>query len=93
MAAAGVTSHGPFDGFNLSDIFEYLDEPTCAAIYETLLGAARPAARFAYWNMLVPRRRPDSTIDRVRSLTERAEALFAVDRAFFYSAFVLEEVK
>ena len=88
-----AVSHGPFDGFNLSDIFEYLDETTCAAVYETLLGAARPAARFAYWNMLVPRRRPEATAGRVRSLTERAEALFAVDRAFFYSAFVLEEVK
>lgn len=85
--------HAPFDGFNLSDIFEYLDPPTSAAIYETLLSTARPAARFAYWNMLVPRRRPDATADRVRSLNDRADALFAVDRAFFYSAFVLEEVK
>lgn len=82
---------GPFDGYNLSDIFEYLDPPTCAAIYATLLDAARPGARFAYWNMLVPRRRPDSLADRVRSMSERADALFAVDRAFFYSAFVLEE--
>lgn len=84
-------AHGPFDGYNLSDIFEYLDPPTCAAIYETLLAAARRGARFAYWNMLVPRRRPESLRDRVRSLNERADALFAVDRAFFYSAFVLEE--
>lgn len=88
-----AVSHAPFDGFNLSDIFEYLDPPTCAAIYETLVAAARPAARVAYWNMLVPRRRPASAAERVRSLDERADALFAVDRAFFYSAFVLEEVK
>ena len=26
-----AVSHAPFDGFNLSDIFEYLDPPTCAA--------------------------------------------------------------
>lgn len=88
-----AVSHAPFDGFNLSDIFEYLDPPTCTAIYDRLVDAARPAARFAYWNMLVPRRRPESVADRVRSLTERADALLAVDRAFFYSAFVLEEVK
>ena len=84
--------HAPFDGFNLSDLFEYLDPATCADIYRTLLDTARPAARLAYWNMLVPRRRPDSAADRVRSLDERAAALFAVDRAFFYSALVLEEV-
>ncbi|MGH7639163.1 MAG: DUF3419 family protein [Gemmatimonadaceae bacterium] len=84
-------AHGPFDGYNLSDIFEYLDPPTCASIYETLLAVGRPGTRFAYWNMLVPRQRPDSMKDRVRSLQDRAEALFAVDRAFFYSAFVLEQ--
>ena len=84
-------THGPFDGYNLSDIFEYLDPPACAAIYAALLDASRPGARLAYWNMLVPRRRPDSLAGRVVSLTERAGALFAVDRAFFYSAFVLEQ--
>ena len=84
-------AHGPFDGFNLSDIFEYLDPPTSASIYAMLLDAARPAARFAYWNMLVPRRRPAEVADRVRSLNDRAAALLAVDRAFFYSAFVLEQ--
>ncbi len=86
-----ANAHEPFDGYNLSDIFEYLDPPACASMYETLLATARRGARFAYWNMLVPRRRPESVLDRVRSLHERAEALFAVDRAFFYSAFVLEE--
>jgi S-adenosylmethionine-diacylglycerol 3-amino-3-carboxypropyl transferase len=85
-------SRGPFDGFNLSDIFEYLDPPTCASIYGMLLDASRPGARLAYWNMLVPRRRPDAMAGRVKSLAERAEALFSADRAFFYSAFVLEEV-
>lgn len=85
-------SHGPFDGFNLSDIFEYLDPPTCAAMYGTLLDASRPHARLAYWNMLVPRRRPEQFSARVKSLAERSDALFSVDRAFFYSAFVLEEV-
>ena len=84
--------HAPFDGFNLSDIFEYLEPLSCAAIYRTLLDAANPGARLAYWNMLVPRQRPDVLADRVRSLSAEADALFAQDRAFFYSAFVLEEV-
>lgn len=86
-----ATAHGPFDGYNLSDIFEYLDPATCASMYDMLLAAGRAGARFAYWNMLVPRRRPESMSNRVRSLNERADALFAVDRAFFYSAFILEE--
>jgi S-adenosylmethionine-diacylglycerol 3-amino-3-carboxypropyl transferase len=90
-AEDAARTHGPFDGFNLSDIFEYLDPPTCAAMYGTLLDNARSGARFAYWNMLVPRRRPDALAQRVRSHDDLARTLHAADRAFFYSAFVVEE--
>ena len=80
-----------FDGFNLSDIFEYLDPQTSAAVYDRLLETARPGARFAYWNMLVPRRLAATAPGRVRPLDEEARELFARDLAFFYSAFVLDE--
>jgi S-adenosylmethionine-diacylglycerol 3-amino-3-carboxypropyl transferase len=80
-----------FDGFNLSDIFEYLDPGACAAIYARLLDTARDGARFVYWNMLVPRRRPDELANRVRSLDDLAAELFAADKAFFYRALVVEE--
>jgi S-adenosylmethionine-diacylglycerol 3-amino-3-carboxypropyl transferase len=86
-------AQGTFDGFYLSDIFEYVDPATHAAIYGGLLDHANPGARFAYWNLLVPRRAPPHFADRVRDLREEANALFAKDLAFFYSAFVLEEVK
>ena len=89
--AARVHRGRGFDGFNLSDIFEYLDLGASAAIYERLLESARPGARFAYWNMLVPRRLGERYPDRVRALDEEAKTLFARDLAFFYSAFVLEE--
>jgi len=91
-AAAEAHQDAGFDGFNLSDIFEYLDPATSAAIYGRLLATARPGARFAYWNMLVSRRRPDALSDRIRSLDAEAAELFARDLAFFYSAFILEEV-
>jgi len=89
--AAREHGAGGFDGFNLSDIFEYLDPPTCASVYGPLLDTARPAARFAYWNMLVPRSCPRELEHRVRPLTDEADRLFRRDLAFFYSAFVLEE--
>ena len=81
-----------FDGFNLSDVFEYLDPTASAELYRELLELARPRARLAYWNMLVPRSVPESLRSRVRSLEVAAE-LFRRDLAFFYSAFVLEEVR
>ena len=81
-----------FDGFNLSDIFEYLSPEICHSIYEQLLTAARPGARLAYWNMLVPRRCPAQLDQRVKRLDQLAERLFQQDLAFFYSAFIVEEV-
>jgi S-adenosylmethionine-diacylglycerol 3-amino-3-carboxypropyl transferase len=90
---AARVHHGEgFDGFNLSDIFEYLDEPTSMEVYARLLDAARPGARFAYWNMLVPRRLSKSFPGRVRYLEAESKELFAKDLAWFYSALIVEEV-
>ena len=89
--AAAAHREAGFDGFNLSDIFEYLGPASSAGIYGRLLDAARPGARFAYWNMLVPRRLAASFPERARPLDAEARELFARDQAFFYSAFVLEE--
>ena len=89
---AGVSSGGQFDGYNLSDIFEYLDAGTSEALYGRLLDIARPGARLAYWNMLVPRRAPHIHTHRIIERKELASELFARDLAFFYSAFVVDEV-
>jgi len=90
---AAQRHRGPgFDGFNLSDIFEYLDEETADSVYGHLLDTAKPGARFAYWNMLVPRSCPPALAARIRARRELAAELFRKDRAFFYNAFVVEEV-
>jgi len=52
---------------------------------------SRPGARLAYWNMLAPRRRPEQMADRLRPLDDLAARLHLADRAFFYSAFRVEE--
>lgn len=80
------------DRLNLSDIFEYMSEPNYHALLEKLVGASRPGARLAYWNMLAPRRRPENLAHKLRPLDDLARRLHSQDRAFFYNAFVLEEV-
>ena len=80
-------------GFNLSDIFEYMGEDVAARLYARLLDAADPGARLVYWNMMVPRRVPPALASRVRTLTDLEDELKAVDRAFFYSDLVIEEVR
>ncbi|MGL4400462.1 MAG: DUF3419 family protein [Luteolibacter sp.] len=79
-----------YDAFNLSDIFEYMSGENTRDLLEKILGASSPGARLAYWNMLAPRSRPESLAGRLKSF--ETDGLFAQDRAFFYSRFVVEEV-
>jgi S-adenosylmethionine-diacylglycerol 3-amino-3-carboxypropyl transferase len=82
-----------FDGFNLSDIFEYMSEESMAALYGRLLAAANPGARLVYWNMLAPRQCPPCFVENVARHAEEAAALLKLDKAWFYSALHIEEVK
>jgi S-adenosylmethionine-diacylglycerol 3-amino-3-carboxypropyl transferase len=84
--------HERIDRLNLSDIFEYMSEPNYHALLDLLVQHANPKARLVYWNMLVPRSRPESMAGRLQSLTELSQRLFLADKAFFYSRFVVEEV-
>jgi S-adenosylmethionine-diacylglycerol 3-amino-3-carboxypropyl transferase len=85
-------SSDSFDAFNLSDIFEYISLQSYERLLRLLIRVAKPGARLAYWNMLVPRRRPDSLALFLKPLTKLADSLFSRDKTFFYGAFVLEEV-
>jgi len=78
--------------FNLSDVFEYMSVQHSEETLERIARAGRPGARLAYWNMLAPRRRPDAMASKLASLDELAQRLGQEAKAFFYSAFVIEEV-
>ena len=81
------------DRYNLSDIFEYMSAENYRALLERLAWAGRPGARLAYWNMLAPRRRPASLAASLAERRDVSAPLFAQDKAFFYSDFVVEEVR
>ena len=83
---------GPFDGFNLSDVFEYMTAEEFAATYGRLLAIAKPAARLVYWNMMAPRRAPAAYASAVRRGVDTETRLKAVDKAFFYGDLVIEDV-
>lgn len=80
------------DRFNLSDIFEYMSEDNYHRLLERLVGSGRKGGRLAYWNMLAPRRRPVAMEEVLKSLCDEGARLFRQDKAFFYSAFVVEEI-
>jgi S-adenosylmethionine-diacylglycerol 3-amino-3-carboxypropyl transferase len=81
-----------FDGFNLSNIFEYMSLPAYHALLDQIIRAARPKARLVYWNLLAPRRRPAGFADRLLSMDDLAAMLHRQDHAFFYTALVVEQV-
>lgn len=88
LAEEGVKA----DAFNLSDIFEYMSPEAHDKAYATILAAAKPGARIAYWNMMAPRRAPNSHTTKVKANSELEAKLKPLDKAFFYSDFVIEEV-
>lgn len=86
-------SPGTYSAFNLSDVPEYLSESEAEALLGACVGAARSGARIAYWNLLVPRWRPDSLADRLDRDVSLGDALIERDRAFFYGSFQVETVR
>jgi S-adenosylmethionine-diacylglycerol 3-amino-3-carboxypropyl transferase len=83
---------GGIDWFNLSDIFEYVSGDRFHDLLVSVCRSARSGGRLAYWNTLVPRSRPDALAGMLRPLDDVSSRLHAIDKAFFYSAFVVEEV-
>lgn len=80
------------DRANLSNIFEYVSADHARTLLELIANMARPNARLAYWNMIVPRRGSQYLPERLRPMTELSRRLFAQDKAFFYRDFIVEEV-
>lgn len=80
-----------FDRANLSDIFEYMSPDNAARLLHRLADVARPGARLAYWNMMVPRRASELVPERFHHLEELSRRLFQQDKAFFYRDFVVDE--
>ncbi|NVO12412.1 MAG: DUF3419 family protein [Rhodoplanes sp.] len=81
-----------FDGFNLSDVFEYMAADEFSACYGRLLSLSNPGARLVYWNMMAPRRVPAVHASAVRRNAELEARLAAADKAFFYADLVIEDV-
>ncbi len=88
---SGVENNA-IDRYNLSDMFEYLSPENYHQLLQELTRAGRSGGRLVYWNMLAPRSRPEEMGDRLQPCTELAQSLYAQDKAFFYSAFVIEEI-
>ncbi|NJK62278.1 MAG: DUF3419 family protein [Synechococcaceae cyanobacterium SM2_3_1] len=85
-------SHLRFQRFNLSDIFEYMSPANYQHLLQLILERSQSGGRLVYWNMLVPRSRPESLAQSLIPQLDLAQTLHLQDKAFFYSRLVVEEV-
>jgi S-adenosylmethionine-diacylglycerol 3-amino-3-carboxypropyl transferase len=80
------------DRFNLSDIFEYISAESADRLFDGVARCGRPGGRVAYWNMQVPRQRPERLAAQLCPLAELAGRLQRETTTFFYSAFHVDEL-
>ncbi|KAF8937976.1 hypothetical protein EDD21DRAFT_441067 [Dissophora ornata] len=83
---------GHFDGYNLSDIFEWMGEDLYKTFLTAIHNKGTKDARICYWNLFVPRERPEELKHLIRSEVELADAATAKDRTYFYRRFVIETI-
>ena len=79
--------------YNLSDIFEYMSEEQMTKIVEKIIENSPKGSILAYWNMLSPKRASEFLENKLLYKEEKSKELLGKDKAFFYSAFIVEEIK
>lgn len=88
-----IEKFGPFDGMNLSDIFEYMDDVAFKNNAEELIEGCNNKARIAYWNLMVDRQISNILPEKCGYLKILSEELTELDKGFFYKGFYIDEVR
>lgn len=78
--------------YNLSDIFEYMDDSQMCKIFEKIFTKSFSGTRIAYWNMLADKR-ASKYFENLEYKEQESQELLKKDKAFFYSNFMIEEIK
>jgi S-adenosylmethionine-diacylglycerol 3-amino-3-carboxypropyl transferase len=85
-AGDAFAHYGKFNKFNLSNIFEYMDMKTFKSVADNLIEYGMAQAKYAYWNLMVPR-----TMASINSMVNTQTIATADDRGFFYSSMHLNQ--
>lgn len=92
-AEDAIRRHGPFSAFNLSNIFEYLSPEITKKVAGDLLTGSSAGARFAYWNLMVPRKLSAIFPEQIGGNTAASDQFTEADNGFFYHRFNLDVKK
>lgn len=93
LAEKAFEEYKDFNYFNLSNIFEYMDRKLFAAVAQNFAENSAPGARFAYWNLLVPRLFAHHHSELFEFQRGLSDELSARDNGFFYQRLVIDERK
>jgi S-adenosylmethionine-diacylglycerol 3-amino-3-carboxypropyl transferase len=91
--ALAQAADASIDRFNLSDIFEYVSADAAEHVFDDVVRCGRAGGRVVYWNMLVPRRRPQRLAARLHTLEELSMRLHERALTFFYSGLFADEIR
>jgi len=89
LAEDAFKQYQGFNKFNLSNIFEYMSPRLFKLVSQNLIENGQLGSRYAYWNLMVPRRISSITSDLKYEKT-LSEQLKTKDKGFFYSNFIID---
>lgn len=90
MVETALPRFGRFDGFNLSNIFEYTTPDSFRAVAEALEAGANPSARVAYWNIVLPRKLSEAAPDVFENILDTDLDRTVPDKGWIYFRFLVE---
>jgi S-adenosylmethionine-diacylglycerol 3-amino-3-carboxypropyl transferase len=91
VAENAFQQYGKFHYFNLSNIFEYMDETVFQQVIDSFKGGMEPGAQLAYWNLMVPRRISETDPSEFKYHESLSKQLSEKDKGFFYNQFIVDE--
>ncbi|MEO5644266.1 MAG: DUF3419 family protein [Bacteroidia bacterium] len=92
-AQDAIGESGKFHCMNLSNIFEYMNKELFSETAQALTDGMEKNGRFAYWNLMVPRKISDILPGKVKHEQELSLVLMKKDKGFFYSRFIIDQIK
>lgn len=84
LAEDAFKDYSGFNKFNLSNIFEYMPPELFQSVAENLAKNGEPSARYAYWNLMVPRKMY-KIIPGMKHDNNWTTSMTNKDKGFFYS--------
>ena len=89
LAEDAFKQYSTFNKFNLSNIFEYMPTDLFQSVTNNLVENGRSLSRYAYWNLMVPRRMSEIS-DQLNYDAKNAQRLHQRDKGFFYGDFIID---